>query len=244
MALQPSPEAKPSLFDDAPDKANENEIATYRAISPMAILSAIFGVASILCFIAPVWLFLPVLAIVAGLLAFRKIRKFPEMATGRSYAQAGISLGLICGLASVTYSQVVMFQVTREMSAYGQTFAQALNSRDAKKASIFLIPPEYLKDVPSEEVDKKVQTMMQGATKLSDSRNNLTTIIAALKKPDDRVELLGMTKVGFDELAARGIATFKVGSENQKALAQFRSGVNASGRRMYCVDAIVFPAKN
>ena len=88
MALDPQPRPVASTVI-------ENEIPAYRAISPLAVLSLVLGLLSLLCFTDPSFLVVAALAVTAGLLADRKIQRMPDVLTGRRLAQAGVALGLL-----------------------------------------------------------------------------------------------------------------------------------------------------
>ncbi|MDZ4782715.1 MAG: DUF4190 domain-containing protein [Planctomycetia bacterium] len=67
----------------------------YRALSASAVVSCVLGLLSILAF-ADFWLgLIPLLAIVTGVLAWRKIARSPEEYTGLRLAQSGVTLGAL-----------------------------------------------------------------------------------------------------------------------------------------------------
>jgi hypothetical protein len=72
----------------------------YRAVSSAAVVSLVFGIASILAFLDWLLLFLPSVGLVAGLMASRKIRSEPEEFSGRGLARAGMSLSLLALVAA------------------------------------------------------------------------------------------------------------------------------------------------
>jgi hypothetical protein len=96
----------PLIGQDPLVSAIENEIPAYRAISPLAVFSLIFGILSILSFTGWFFLGFAVLAIGLGVMAERKIQRMPDVLTGRGLAQAGIGLGLVFGLMAFTTSTV------------------------------------------------------------------------------------------------------------------------------------------
>jgi len=96
----------PSAHREVTNSAIENELPAYRAISPQAVVALICGLLAILSFANLYFLAFAAAAIGLGLLAERKIRRDPEIWTGRGLAHAGAALGLVFGLSAVT-SEVV-----------------------------------------------------------------------------------------------------------------------------------------
>ena len=140
MAIDPNvtrtnPESKPA-------SAIENEIPAYRAISPLAITSLILGALSILSFAHWFFLSFAVAAVVLGFLADRKIGRFSDVLTGRGFAQAGIGLGLIFGLAAVTTSAVQGYLRTSAATRFATAYAQVLQDKSLEDALWYQAPPE------------------------------------------------------------------------------------------------------
>lgn len=77
------PDSKSDSAGAISTSAIENEIATYRAINPLAVFSLIFGVFSFLCFASPYFYVIGAAAIVMGFLAARAIHRMPDLYTGR-----------------------------------------------------------------------------------------------------------------------------------------------------------------
>jgi hypothetical protein len=67
----------------------------YRALSAMAVASLVCGAASLL---AAVWWFcglIPLAGIILGVVALRRIRRYPDLYTGKAFAQTGIALSIL-----------------------------------------------------------------------------------------------------------------------------------------------------
>lgn len=78
-------------YVDAAEEVQES----YRALSVGAVVSFVLGLLSILAF-ADFWLgLIPLLAIVVGALAWRRIAQAPEAYTGRRLAEIGVALGCL-----------------------------------------------------------------------------------------------------------------------------------------------------
>jgi hypothetical protein len=78
------------LYEDEP----------YRAVSSAAVVSLVFGIASILAFLDWLLLFLPSVGLIAGLMAGRKIRRYPEEFSGGALARTGTLLSLLAIVAA------------------------------------------------------------------------------------------------------------------------------------------------
>ena len=140
--------------------AIENEIPAYRAISSMAVISLIFGLLSPLCFAAETFLSLAVVAIVLGLLADRKIQRFPDVLTGRGLAQSGITLGLIFGLAAVTTGTVQYYLRKHAAAAFARSYANILQTGQIEDAYWYTKVPSLRKDKSPSALFGEMQTSL------------------------------------------------------------------------------------
>jgi hypothetical protein len=107
--------------------AIENEIPAYRAISGAAVVALILGILSILSMLASLY-FLPlaVAAVVVGALADRKIRRYPDILTGRGLAQAGVGLGLIFGLSALTFATVQSLVRVTQAKSFARAYEKVI----------------------------------------------------------------------------------------------------------------------
>ena len=142
---------KPLASISAPTSGIDNEIAAYRAISPAAILSLICGVLAVLCFTSWFFLAFTLAAIVLGLSAERRIRRDPEIWTGRKLAQAGMALGLVFGLAAVTSTLVQDFLRSRGAGQFASQYAEVLKKGRIEDAAFYTVSP------PAREGKKPVE---------------------------------------------------------------------------------------
>ncbi len=145
MPLEPPLAPKAGATLSAPPI--ENEIPTYRAISPLAVVAAVLGAASALSFTAYPWEAAAILAVVTGFVADRSIKKRPDALTGRSFAQAGIAMGLIFGISSfahVRWTDYALRQDARHFAGEIIKTLDAIRTRDPVEVSDvtwFMIPP-------------------------------------------------------------------------------------------------------
>ena len=112
----------------------ENELPTYRAISPRAVFSLICGILALFSLAHPFFYVFAVLAVVLGLSADRNIQRYPDMLTGRGLAKAGAAMGLIFGLGVFTVTTVQGYHRVAERHGVRQTITRTW-SRPAGSAT-------------------------------------------------------------------------------------------------------------
>ncbi len=95
-----SPASSPA-YDDAAQHQ------PYRALSLLAVCSAMLGVLSVLALAAPVLVAVPMLSIVLGTLALRNIAKYPEELSGKGMAWFGVTLSLLMGVSGASWHSYV-----------------------------------------------------------------------------------------------------------------------------------------
>lgn len=84
-----------------------NHVAEYRSLSVLAIIGLLFGLASPLSILAPVFLMIPLLGAILSLLALRQIVTSEGRLAGRWAAMAGLVLCVACGASAVSRSAVM-----------------------------------------------------------------------------------------------------------------------------------------
>lgn len=131
MSLEQNVSPSPTTPQPQPAaSAIENEFPTYRAISPHAVIAVIAGALSIFSALHGAFLLCALGAVVLGVYAERKIQRYSDILTGRSLAQAGIAMGLIFGLGTVTI-QFVQYQLQKsQAAAFGKEVAKVLKEGD------------------------------------------------------------------------------------------------------------------
>lgn len=151
--------------------AIENELPTYRAISPGAVVALICGILAILSFASWYFLAFSVAAIVVGVLAGRKIQKMPDVLTGNGIAQAGIALGLTFGLTAVTIGTVQSALRERQAATFGQAYEKVLSKGSLNDLLFYNQPPNMRKNTTPDQLvndmkkagDKSPMADMQAA---------------------------------------------------------------------------------
>ncbi len=129
MAIDQTP-STPAEAESATSPAIENEFPTYRAISSLAIFSLLLGLASVFSFASLWFLFFTAGSTISGWLAIRKIRKFPEILTGSSFAGAGIGIGLLFGLSAVTHEVVQDVITTMDAKRFANYYVDLLKDKN------------------------------------------------------------------------------------------------------------------
>lgn len=151
----PSPElaAKPAI---------DNEFPTYRAISSTAVLSLIFGLASVFCYASLWFLCLVAAAVALGLYSLRKISQLPEVLTGAGLARVGIGIGLLFGLTSVTRAVTEEFTVNYDASKFAREYIKVLKEQPVSMSLYYQQSAEYRKaNSPDEMVDQMKKNRSQ-----------------------------------------------------------------------------------
>ncbi len=218
MAIDPH--APPAVEKAEESSPIENEIPTYRAISPLAIASLVFGLIAGLSFADPSFLVAAALAISFGIMAELRIRKLPDVLTGRGLAQIGIALGLIFGLSSMTYGYVQQLLVRQRAEAFAKTeLVELLNSRDLNGALWYRMQPEARRGMTPEQARKTFEE--PGTSNQAFFEMQAGPIIQVLKTLDSdekaKVEYVGIEQSAFDGLNPVAFVVLRIHPSTQPA---------------------------
>lgn len=203
----------------APPPAIENELPAYRAISAQAIFSLIFGVLSILSIATPWFLLAAAISVLLGILADRKIQRHPDMLTGRGFAQAGATLGLIFGLGSFTYTTVLDYFRTQSATRYAKAYVEKLKTEPVENLVWYKFPLEVRKE-------KTPQQVMAELTKAVKDPNMLTVHTGSFENMKRRLKASDNEELRFSKIettTAQGLDVYAA------ALLE----VNGSGNKAY-----------
>ena len=208
MAIDPSAPPRPAQDQGVP--AIENEIPAYRAISGMAIASLVLGLLSALSFADLTFLVAAAGAVGAGVLADRKVRRMPDMLTGRGLAQAGVFLGLIFGLAAVTHDQVDKFLLHRKINAFADEIIKTLADGDVTEVM-------WYKQTPAARAGKSPKELHQKAMATSKMQRYEYEMglqqVAAIKAKLARgghLHRIGIESAGYQDLQPYGAVLVEV----------------------------------
>lgn len=240
--LTPSP---PKI---APGSGVDNEIATYRAIVPSAVLSLICGLLAVFSFTSWAFLAFTALAFGFGLRAERRIARDPEIWTGRKMAQAGIALGLVFGLAAVTNTMVQGFLRARAASQFAAQYAEVLKKRSLEEAAWYTAMPTGREGKSPVDLFKEMTS--QAPPGMPDE--NLASIRAVRDRlasdPAEAITFEGLKGHGVDGLNIYASALFKLQGpgtkdhpEKEQYALFFFKGATVKGRTQWWVENTRFP---
>jgi hypothetical protein len=244
---QPQSQATEASHASAIDN---NEIPTYRAISPQAVLSLICGVLAVLSFAHWVFLISAAAAIVLGILADRKIVRFSDVLTGRGIAQAGVALGLTFGLASITTTLVQNWIRVREATKFANVYAKALNEGSLEDAAWYGRAPFRREGkTPKELYDEMIKATP--APEMIDSElSGLKALKAEVDKPGTDFHFVRIESHGMDKVSPYAAALFEVhrasageAHEGESFALVLLKGVTENRKFDWWVESITFPYK-
>jgi hypothetical protein len=184
-----------------PGSAIENELPTYRAISKLAVFSLVCGGLSVFCWAHPFFYVASVLAIVLGFLAYRSIRQYSDMLTGHGLASAGITLGLIFGLGSGTYSTVQTYVRTRLAERFARHYAETVQTGTFANVLTLHLHPSSRKDQSGEELQKQIETSSAKEKMMMDQKfGPLMTLRKRMESSkEEHMEFVRIEAVGEDD---------------------------------------------
>jgi len=205
VALNTPIASRPQPTD--PGSPIENEIPSYRAISALAVTSALLGVVSALCFVDLNWLPAAALGLICGVMAERKIRARPDALTGRSFAQAGIALSVIFATSSFAYSQWQSYLLHRSVTRFARTFTQTLNETKAAKpldttrVMFYLMSPAERAAIAPEDVSNAVQKMLKDSMGLKEVDQTVRTLFHRAGQ-DKSIKFTEIENAAYQDMAA------------------------------------------
>jgi len=205
VAIDQTPSTSPA--DSLTGPAIDNEFPTYRAISSTAVLSLVFGLASVFCY-ADLWfLLLAGGAVLLGWMAIKKIQRFPEVLTGTGLARVGIGIGLLFGLTSITRALTQDLVINYDAGIFARSYMEILKDQPVKMALWYQQPPEYRKD-KEKDPDAMVQEMKASRDPASgDAYLAKSAPILAIKERLDGGKGK-MTYDGIETKAIDGLTTY------------------------------------
>lgn len=109
----------------------------YRALSPLAVVAGVLGLFSLTAFLSDVMLIVPVLGLIFGIVAWRRIAELPDELTGLTPAKIGVALSTVCLVGGVAWHTYVY--MTEVPEGYQRVSFEDL--RADPKVPNQLIPP-------------------------------------------------------------------------------------------------------
>lgn len=198
------------IAEEAPPQESpiENQLPTYRAISNRAIFSVICGVLASFSLADLTFLLFSVLAVILGILAHRAIKRSPDTLTGARLANAGIALGLVFGLAVVTYTGIQFVILRREATKFGLEYAKVLKEGTFGESLLYRDPPDRRGNLTGADKQKEFDAMK------ARDRSMLEQRLAPLKSLHDvmakgaKIRFVGVENQGIDESMVGGVYNF------------------------------------
>jgi hypothetical protein len=210
VSIEPNTTASTSTTETAPVSAIENEIPTYRAISPGAVVSLICGVLAVLSFANWGFLLFAAAAIVIGVLADRKIVRLSDVLTGRGIAQAGIALGLSFGLAAITTSVVQSWLRLRAAETFAKRYETVLNKGTIEDAAWWGQAPHIRKGKTPQDLYAEMKKPGPGGSMLDMTLGPLNKLKAQLSDGKADIDFVKVEQHGRDQLDAYAAALYEL----------------------------------
>jgi hypothetical protein len=115
------------------------QVAEYRTVSALAIVSLMFGLASPLCFAWPLLMAIPLIGAVISIIALVRIDASEGALAGRWAATAGLALCVVSGTAAVSRDLVTRYVRTRQAEELAREWIELLlagNTEDAFRLTV------------------------------------------------------------------------------------------------------------
>ena len=119
----------PAFHNDDPEQTTE-----YRSLSVLAIISLIFGLASPLCFGAPLLMAIPIFGIAVSILALRRIAASEGALAGRWAAVAGLILCVALAVAPLSREFALRYLRTHQAADFAQHWLSLVVSGRTEQA--------------------------------------------------------------------------------------------------------------
>ena len=114
--------------------ADDDQVAEYRTVSVLAIISLLVGLASPLCLMSRLFLVIPLLGAVVSILALRRIAASGGSLTGRWAASAGLVLCVACGAATFSRDAVTRYLRTAQAEEFGRSWLRLVSAGETEQA--------------------------------------------------------------------------------------------------------------
>ncbi|MGC8639003.1 MAG: DUF4190 domain-containing protein [Isosphaeraceae bacterium] len=241
------------LTEPAVVSAIENELPTYRAISTQAVFSIVCGILALLSVANSYFFLFAILAVVLGVLADRKIQRYPDVLTGRGLAKAGVAMGLIFGLGIFTYSTVQGVIHSHKARDFAKYYADVIKTKGMAELLWLQLPPSQRKSVsPAEALEKwqgsKRQEQAMLEIKITDLRNLKKRLDSS---QDQEIRFVKLENEGSEGLTLYAQALYEVHGpatknfpEKEYALVTFK-GIVEEGQKGYgwLEEGVAYPYK-
>jgi hypothetical protein len=227
----------------------ENELPTYRAVSPRAVAALVCGVLAVTSYASPYFLVFAALAVVLGISADRRIQRMSDVLTGRRLAQAGIGLGMIFGLTALSINTVQGVVRKKQAEQCAREYLDHLKKDSFEQLAWFGQSPTVrmstTPDQLAEQMSKDNEHREQAERRLMGVRQLKNAVDhAGAEVHFEAIESHG--EEGLDPYAA---AIFEVHTPNAKdpeererhALVFMKAAKSPKGQYEWYVESVTFP---
>jgi hypothetical protein len=179
----------PTTTTSHPLLPDEQPVATYRSIAPLAVITVLLGVASALILTSPLLAPIPVAAVVVGIAALRAIRHSAGQLAGRVPAIVGLCLAtffLGFGLSRHLNRQV---ELERQALRMAGAFLQLLQEGRVQEAHQYRLTPS-MRITATEALAEHYEKNLEAAKELQTfaASTGIKELIARGAKADCRYE--------------------------------------------------------
>jgi hypothetical protein len=231
--------------------AIENEIPAYRAISPRAVAALILGVLSVLAFADWRFLVLSALAVVLGWTADRNIQRWPDVLTGRRLAQAGVGLGLIFGLTSVSIATVQGMIRKNQAQAHAKEYLDHVKKDTIEQLMWLNQPPTARANSTPEAIAERLRKNDESKQRFEMEFAGVRALQAAVHEPGAEIHYEGIETHGEDGLSPFAGALFEIHNDQAKkaenkerhAFVLMKAAKNPKNQYEWYVESVQFPYK-
>jgi len=123
------PTSEPAFHAD-----DTEQVADYRTVSALAIVSLLFGLASPLCFAWPLLMAIPLFGAAISIIALRRIDASDGALAGRWAATIGLVLCVVSGTAAVSRDLVTRYIRTQQADELAREWIELLLAGDTEEA--------------------------------------------------------------------------------------------------------------
>jgi hypothetical protein len=207
------------VSETLPTDAVDDTDPTYRRLSPLAVLSAVAGLASATALVAPLLRIVPVAGVVLAIMALRGIAQRSESLTGRGLALVGLALSLIFGVGAIVKDSVEQRLHRAAAAEVAEKFLTLL--AEDKLAEAFELTLDFSQRRSAEGVADYYAANPTAGDRLKEfAAERLVTEVTPLDKP--KVELVdpGMAQLNVSRVAIAPVYLLTAGDRKLYAIVQ------------------------
>ena len=250
MAIDPNPPSHATDRVAAGPRIND-DLPAYRAISGLAIICLILGIASVFTFTSAYFALLGVGSVVMGLLSQRSIRRFPDALTGEGMIRVGIGASLLFCLSALTMQGVQEGILRIEANRFARYIEPTLRTGSLEDILLLKTLPSSRKGKTAIELADEMKKGAQNPMGWDMETKSIRDFKARLaSSPDQTLTYKGVDTFLTDGLNLFATATFEIQGTASKefpapvmiARARLR-GMLEEGKNAWRLEDLHFPDK-